>query len=141
MPSTVWSIGDPSVRAVMTGISLAGFGLVVLASFFIDHFDLFGVRQVTLHLLGKPYTDKPFATPFFYRYVRHPLYVGWLLGFWVAPTMTAGHLLFSSLMTGYILFAIVLEERDLVAHFGEVYLRYRERVPALIPLPLRRDAA
>jgi protein-S-isoprenylcysteine O-methyltransferase Ste14 len=99
----------------------------------INHFDLFGTRQVWLHLRGKPYTSLPFRTPMLYSRMRHPLYVGWAIAFWSIPTMTAGHLLLAALLTGYMLVAVVFEERDLVTHFGRAYLNYRRRVPMFIP--------
>ena len=106
---------------------------MLLSTFLINHFDLFGLRQVTLYLQGIPYTNLRFGTPFFYRYVRHPLYVGWLLAFWAAPVMTAAHLLFALMTTAYILIAIRFEEADLVAVHGNEYKRYQEQVPMLIP--------
>jgi protein-S-isoprenylcysteine O-methyltransferase Ste14 len=101
----------------------------------INHFDLFGMRQVWLHLQGRSYTSLPFTTPWAYRYVRHPLYLAWALFFWAAPTMTLGHLLFAGVMTFYMVAASRVEEGDLVAHFGKAYADYRRRVPAFVPLP------
>src|SRR5690606_589202 len=103
-----------------------------------DHFDLFGLRQVWSQFRGMKTTPPQFRTPFVYRLVRHPLYLGFILAFWGGPLMTAGHLLFAVAMSGYILIAIKLEERDLVRFHGPLYERYRERVPMLIPLPGRR---
>ena len=111
-----------------------GFGLVLIATFLINHFDLFGLRQVWLYLTGKPYTQLTFRTPLFYKYVRHPLYVGWLMAFWFTPTMTGAHLLFAVMTTAYMLAAIRWEEHDLIVLFGEKYARYRESVPMLVPV-------
>ena len=136
----VWSVEDPLARGVIWALFGFGWGLVLVATFLINHFDLFGLRQVWLQLLGRPYTRLRFGTPGPYRMVRHPLYVGWLFAFWMAPTMTLAHLLFAVATTGYILIAIRLEERDLVHEFGASYESYRRRVPMLIP-SLGRSAA
>ncbi len=111
-----------------------GFGVVLIATFLINHFDLFGLRQVWLYLTGKPYTPLTFRTPLFYKYVRHPLYVGWLMAFWFTPIMTGAHLLFAIMTTTYMLTAIRWEEHDLIMLFGEKYARYRESVPMLVPI-------
>lgn len=126
--------------SVALGWSVMGFGLVVLlwATFLIDHFELFGLRQGWSALRARELRGPAFVTPYLYKIVRHPLYVGWLLIFWGAPTMTAGHLLFAAGMSGYILLAIRFEERDLMQHIGEPYRRYRQQVPALVPLPGKR---
>ena len=129
----VWDVQNHYGRALLHGLFACGWLAVPAVSLLINHFDLFGTRQVWLHLHGKEYTDPPFRTPLIYRYVRHPLYIGWLTAFWAAPTMTVTHLVFAGLMTAYILAAIPFEERDLVDHFGEVYLRYRRNVGGLIP--------
>jgi protein-S-isoprenylcysteine O-methyltransferase Ste14 len=130
-----WHIEDPTVRVVMYGLFGFGWLLVLVSTFLINHFDLFGLRQVWLQLVGKPYTHLRFGTPGPYKLVRHPLYLGWLLAFWAAPTMTGTHLLFAFMTTAYILVAIQLEERDLVDALGEDYRRYRERVPMIVPFP------
>ncbi len=130
---TVWDIKSSAARLLMYGLFGLGFGLVLVATFLINHFDLFGLRQVWLYLCGKPYTHLSFRTPLFYKYVRHPLYVGWLLAFWFTPTMTGAHLLFAVMTTAYILMAIRWEENDLLAAHGENYARYRESVPMLLP--------
>jgi methanethiol S-methyltransferase len=130
---TVWNIENPSGRLLMYGIFGLGFGLVLVTTFLLNHFDLFGLRQVWLYLCGEPYTDLSFRTPLFYKYVRHPLYVGWLMSFWFTPTMTGPHLLFAIMTTAYILAAIQWEEHDLQVALGEDYVRYRESVPMLVP--------
>src|SRR5215468_2110186 len=112
--------------------------LSVLPTFLINHFDLFGMRQVWLQLVGRPYSTLRFSTPGPYRLVRHPLYVGWLFAFWMTPTMTSAHLLFAIATTTYILLAIQFEERDLVTFHGRDYEDYRRRVPMLVPFALRR---
>ena len=129
----VWNVEDPTLRMVILGLYAVGLLIVLLSTFLINHFDLFGLRQVSLYLVGRPYTALSFRTPFFYRYVRHPLYVGWLLTFWSAPTMTAAHLLFAVMTTAYIFVAIQFEEHDLVAAHGEKYANYRKQVPMIVP--------
>jgi protein-S-isoprenylcysteine O-methyltransferase Ste14 len=130
---TLWSV-DSSVGIATTRALFAfGWGLVLISTFLIDHFDLFGLRQVWLYLIGRPYTPRPFATPGPYRLVRHPLYLGWLFAFWMTPTMTSAHLLFAIATTTYILLAIQFEEHDLVGEFGDTYETYRHRVPMLVP--------
>ena len=118
-----------------------GWGLVLVSTFLINHFDLFGLRQVWLYLLGRPYTPLRFGTPALYRVVRHPLYVGWFFAFWATPTMTLAHLLFSVATTTYILLAIRFEERDLLREHGDAYESYRRSVPMLVPFARRRPAA
>jgi protein-S-isoprenylcysteine O-methyltransferase Ste14 len=129
-----------AVWSAALGWSVMGAGIAVLlwATFLIDHFELFGLRQGWSALRGSELRGPAFVTPYLYKIVRHPLYVGWLLIFWGAPTMTAGHLLFATGMSGYILLAIRFEERDLVQNIGEPYRRYRREVPALVPRPGRR---
>jgi protein-S-isoprenylcysteine O-methyltransferase Ste14 len=133
----VWTVTDAAARGAIWGAFAFGWLLVLVSTFLINHFDLFGLRQVWLQLVGRPYTTLPFGTPVLYRYVRHPLYVGWFFAFWATPTMTLSHLVFAVMTTAYILVAIRLEERDLVAHFGEQYREYRERVPMLVPFTRR----
>ncbi|HEV7766339.1 MAG TPA: isoprenylcysteine carboxylmethyltransferase family protein [Thermoanaerobaculia bacterium] len=129
----VWSVEDPVGRMVLQALFAFGFALVLVSTFLINHFDLFGLRQVWLFLRGKPYTRLEFGTPGPYRLVRHPLYVGWFFAFWMTPVMTFAHLLFAIATTTYILVAIQFEERDLVREFGGSYETYRRRVPMLIP--------
>ena len=137
MGGVVWQVESTWAQALLYGAFAFGWGLVLVATFLINHFDLFGLRQVWLHLLGKPYRPLPFKTPVLYRYVRHPLYVGWFFAFWATPTMTVTHLLFALATTGYILVATQLEERDLAAAHPE-YEDYRRRVPMYIPFLKRR---
>lgn len=136
----VWDVTSPAGRAVLYGLFAFGWLLVLVSTFLINHFDLFGLRQVWLHLRGKPYRPLPFKTPGLYRYVRHPLYLGWLFAFWATPTMTVTHLLFAVATAAYILIAIQFEERDLTAFHSE-YSDYRKRVPMLVPFTKRRGEA
>lgn len=129
----IWDVSDPLGRAILYALFVFGWSLVLVATFLINHFDLFGLRQVWLALIGRRYTPVPFRTPGLYRLVRHPLYVGWLFAFWCTPRMTSAHLLFAMVTTAYILVAIQFEERDLVNTLGEDYRRYRKHVPMLIP--------
>lgn len=129
---SIWNVQNMAGRLLIYAGFGAGWLLVLLATFAISHFDLFGLRQVWRHLLGQPQTSLRFSTPFLYRIVRHPLYVGWFLAFWCTPTMTVTHLFFAVMTTAYILIAIQLEERDLMKVHPE-YERYREQVPMLVP--------
>jgi len=133
LPQVVFGFESAGARSAMIGLNLLGYGIVLYSTFLIDHFDLFGLRQVFLRAMGKSYTEKRFATPTLYRMIRHPLYVGWIVAFWAMPTFTVGHLLFAAVMTGYILFAIPLEERDLSAQLGKPYDEWRARTPAFVP--------
>ncbi|MEP7362853.1 MAG: methanethiol S-methyltransferase [Acidobacteriota bacterium] len=130
----VWATDNPVLMTLLYAGFALGWTIVLVSTFLINHFDLFGLRQVWLYLMGKPYTHLPFKTPFFYRYVRHPLYFGWLLAFWMTPVMTAAHLFFAVMTTSYILIAIQLEERDLMVSHGDTYRNYRDRVPMIIPV-------
>jgi methanethiol S-methyltransferase len=134
LPEILWSVDGVLARSVLLGISAAGWAVLLAATFLINHFELFGLRQVLARLIGHEIPEPEFRTPLLYRYVRHPIYLGFLLGFWAAPVMTAGHLLFAAGATGYILVGIWLEERDLVAVFGEKYRRYRDQVGMLLPM-------
>lgn len=129
----VWNVEHPLGWWLLTALSAAGWLMVPVVSLMINHFDLFGTRQVWLYLRGRPYTDLPFRTPALYSRVRHPLYIGWALAFWATPTMTAGHLLFAAMLTVYMALAARVEERDLVRHFGRQYEEYRRRVPMFVP--------
>jgi len=129
----VWFVEDAIGRAVLFALFAFGWGLVLVSTFLINHFDLFGLRQVWLFLRGKPYTQLKLGTPGPYRLVRHPLYIGWFFAFWMTPVMTYAHLLFAIATTAYILIAIQFEERDLLHEHGESYEDYRRRVPMLVP--------
>jgi protein-S-isoprenylcysteine O-methyltransferase Ste14 len=129
----VWSVENTAGRAMLWTLFAAGWGTVLAMTFYISHFDLFGLRQVWLPLIGKPYTRLAFRTPLPYRVVRHPLYLGFLLAFWMTPEMTLAHLVFALATTAYIVTAIQFEERDLVTEHGPAYERYRQSVPMLLP--------
>ena len=129
----VWSVQSAIGTDLVWAVFWFGWAVMLSSSFLINHFELFGLRQVFTRLAGRELPEPVFRTPFFYRYVRHPLYLGLLLGFWAAPVMTAGHLLFSIGCTGYILVGIWFEERDLIAQFGDRYRRYRNQVGMLLP--------
>jgi protein-S-isoprenylcysteine O-methyltransferase Ste14 len=137
----VWDAPEGAARTTVITFYMLGWALLLYTTFLIDHFDLFGLKQVWRALLDKPYVAPRFHTPSLYKVVRHPLYIGWLMIFWFAPTMTVSHLVFAVVTTAYIVIAIRLEERDLVAAFGEDYKSYRKRTPMLVPkvLPERRD--
>jgi protein-S-isoprenylcysteine O-methyltransferase Ste14 len=133
IPAVVWQVTDPDLAVAVAVLSLAGWVLVFASTFLINHFELFGLSQVTNHLSGKEAAPPRFRTPLFYRFVRHPLYLGFIIAVWAAPVMTVGHLLFSAIITAYILVGIWLEERDLVDLFGDQYREYKQRVSMLIP--------
>jgi protein-S-isoprenylcysteine O-methyltransferase Ste14 len=134
IPATIWSVTGVGAT-ILQAIFWLGWAVVLLSTFLINHFELFGLRQVWANMTQGQIPAPAFRTPFFYGFVRHPLYLGFVLAFWSTPTMTAGHLLFSVSTLAYILIAIQLEERDLVGLFGETYVAYRRRVSMLIPLP------
>lgn len=140
MGGVVWSVEDPVGRIVLRGFFAFGWALILYTTFLINHFELFGLRQVWRYLLGQTDGGAKFVTPGAYRIVRHPLYVGWLLAFWMTPVMTFAHLLFSIATTAYILLAIRFEERDLVREFGDEYEGYRRSVPMLVPSMRKRGA-
>lgn len=134
MPTVLWSVSGPAAVA-LHAVAFVGWGVVLLSTFLIDHFDLFGLRQTWLAFRGVPYHQKPFAERGLYRRVRHPLMLGFLIAYWSAPVMTVGHLVFALAFTVFIAVALVFEERDLVALHGNAYRDYQRRVPKLLPLP------
>jgi protein-S-isoprenylcysteine O-methyltransferase Ste14 len=131
----IWSVEDHAAVMLLHAVFWLGWTVLLTSTCLINHFELFGLRQVFARLLGNAMPAPEFTTPLFYRHVRHPIYLGFLLGSWATPHMTAGHLLFSMATTGYILIGIYFEERDLVAQFGDRYRHYREQVGMLLPLP------
>jgi protein-S-isoprenylcysteine O-methyltransferase Ste14 len=133
----VWKVEDAAGAGVIQALFWLGWAIVVLSTFLIDHFEFFGLRQVFTRFLNRRLPEPVFRTPLFYRRVRHPVYLGFLLAFWATPSMTAGHLLFAFAATVYILVGIQLEERDLTQLFGDQYRRYRRAVPMLVPRPKR----
>lgn len=142
LPSSVWQVDTPALQWLLYGVSACGWLLVLTGTFLISHFELFGLRQVWLHARRRQAPQTPFVTRAYYRIVRHPLMLGFLIAFWATPHMSLGHLLFALATTGYIVIAVkFLEERDLVAAHGETYRRYQREVPMLLPLPKRAPEA
>jgi methanethiol S-methyltransferase len=139
MPTPVWDLAGIGATLIQV-VFWSGWLLVLSSTFLIDHFELFGLKQVFARLMRRALPDPVFRTPLFYKHVRHPLYLGFILAFWASPRMTMGHLLFAIATTGYILVAIWFEERDLIALFGQRYVTYRSRVRMLVPLPMRQAA-
>jgi protein-S-isoprenylcysteine O-methyltransferase Ste14 len=133
LPQTVWSVDDPVGSKAILVVSWMGWGMVLLSTFLISHFHLFGLSQGLARLLGRTLPEQAFATPFLYRWLRHPIYAGFILAFWAAPHMTLGHLFFAIATTGYIFVGIWFEERDLIAYFGDRYRQYRATVGMLFP--------
>jgi protein-S-isoprenylcysteine O-methyltransferase Ste14 len=131
--TVIWDVQQPLARGLLWGLFAVGWLFIPAVSLMIDHFDLFGTRQVWLYLRRRPYTSLPFRTSMLYNRMRHPLYVGWALAFWATPTMTLGHLLFAGALTLYMAMAALIEERDLVSHYGDIYSTYQRRVPMFIP--------
>jgi len=133
LPQAVWSVEDPIAASILVAVSWSGWGMVLLSTFLISHFHLFGLSQGFARLLGSKLPEPEFVTPFLYKWLRHPIYAGFILAFWAAPHMSLGHLAFAVATTGYILVGIWLEERDLVAYFGDRYRQYRSTVGMLVP--------
>jgi len=135
----IWSVANQTGAMVLWILFWIGWVTVLVSTFLINHFDLFGLKQVYTHWQGRAFEHPTFRTPFLYNFVRHPIYFGFLLAFWAAPVMTAGHLLFSIATTGYIIIGMLLEERDLVSFHGDAYVEYRKRVSMIIPMPPRQS--
>ena len=133
IPSVVWHVADPQIAWAITGLSFVGWLIVLTSTFLINHFELFGLHQVANHLANRPMPAPRFRTPLLYAFVRHPIYLGFVIAFWATPTMTVGHLLFAAVTTAYILVGIQLEEHDLIGVFGDEYRRYKSRVSMLLP--------
>jgi protein-S-isoprenylcysteine O-methyltransferase Ste14 len=133
IPAEVWSVTNPAIGTTVLAIFWAGWAILFLSTFLLNHFALFGLQQVYAALRGRDVPAQPFSTPGFYKFVRHPIYFGFLLGFWATPVMTVGHLVFAAAGTVYIVIGTLLEERDLIAHFGDTYLAYRKRVGMFLP--------
>ena len=133
MPAIVWQIAAPDIAVAIATLAWFGWMIVFTSTFLINHFELFGLHQVANNLVGREMPAPRFRTPLYYKFVRHPIYLGFIIAFWAAPTMTMGHLLFAAVTTAYIFVGILLEERDLIDLFGDDYRRYRERVSMLLP--------
>lgn len=134
MPDLIWDVQNAIGRNLLWALFALGWVIVLISTFLINHFDLFGLRQVHMNMRGVPYTELKFRIAYFYKFVRHPLYLGFLIAFWATPTMSVGHLVFALATTAYIFIAIQLEERDMVRFHGKAYVEYRERVSMILPL-------
>jgi protein-S-isoprenylcysteine O-methyltransferase Ste14 len=139
IPTMIWDVEEPVAAATLLGLSLFGWVLVLVSTFLINHFELFGLKQVLDHLTAQSPAAPQFKTPLLYKFIRHPIYLGFIIAFWSTPVMTAGHLLFAAVTTAYILVGILLEEHDLTALYGEEYRKYRSQVGMLIPVRRRVD--
>jgi len=135
LPEMVWSVNNPITSNGLWVLFGLGWVLVFASTFMLSHFDLFGLRQITMNAAGKTYRPIEFRLVWLYKIVRHPLMLGFIVAFWATPQMSIGHLFFAIMTTGYIIFGTWIEERDLVSAFGESYIEYRQRVRGLIPLP------
>lgn len=134
IPNVVWDLRGTAAGSVLAILFWVGWAILFLSTFLINHFELFGLHQVWAYARGTEFHRPPFRAPFFYRWMRHPIYLGFVIAFWSAPVMSVGHLLFSVATTGYILVGIYFEERDLIHAYGDAYLEYRRQVPMLVPI-------